>query len=138
MDMEAETGSNGSGAAAQTVAIVGASANRHKFGNKSVRAHAKAGYRVYPINLGGDPIEGLQSSRRLADIDGTLDRISVYLPPSTTLAVLPEIARAEAREVWFNPGSSDPRVRAAAESLGIPAIYGCSIVDVGYSPADFS
>lgn len=119
------------------VAVLGASANRHKFGNKSVRAHVKAGYRVFPVNLRGEPIEGLATVRHLTEIEKPLDRISVYLPPSTTLSALPEIAAAGAREVWFNPGSSSPEVAAAADRLGIPAIHGCSIVDLGLSPAEF-
>ena len=41
-----------------TVAILGASADRSKFGNKSVRAHAQAGYDVYPVNPKGGTIEG--------------------------------------------------------------------------------
>jgi len=34
----------------QTVAIIGASADRQKYGNKSVRAHLKQGYDVFPVH----------------------------------------------------------------------------------------
>ena len=51
--------------------------------------------------------------------------------------MLPEIARAGAREVWFNPGAADPAVLAEAKRLGIAAIDGCSIVDLGLSPSEF-
>ena len=65
-----------------TVAILGASADRAKFGNKSVRAHLKAGYEVYPVNPSGGEIEGLPAYRTLADVPiENLDRISVYLRP---------------------------------------------------------
>jgi len=121
-----------------TVAILGASADRSKFGNKSVRAHAQAGYDVFPINLKGGQIEGLTVYRTLAEVPvERLDRISVYLPPVVGLAALEEIAAAQCDLVWFNPGSESPEILAKARSLGINAIAACSIVDLGLSPSQF-
>jgi predicted CoA-binding protein len=124
-------------AAARTVAVLGASANRAKFGNKSVRAHARAGWRVTPVNPKGGIIEGLPVARSLAEVATPFERVTVYLPPPKSLAILPEIAAAAPREVWFNPGAADARVFAAARALGLNAVDGCSIVDVGFSPAEF-
>ncbi len=121
----------------QKVAILGASPHRDKFGNKSVRAHLAAGYDVFPVNLAGIPVEGLPTYRRLGDIPADLDRISVYLPPPVTLELIPEIAARGAREVWFNPGSADAAVVAAARQAGLPATLGCSIVALGMSPSQF-
>jgi predicted CoA-binding protein len=122
-----------------TVAILGASADRAKFGNKSVRAHLRCGYEVYPVNPKAASIEGLAAYPSLRDIPaGRLDRISVYLPPSVVLTLLPEIALAQAGEVWFNPGSETRDLLESARDLGINAIAGCSIVDLGVSPAEFS
>ncbi len=120
-----------------TAAIVGASRDRRKFGNKSLRAHLAAGYRVLPVNLHESEIEGLAAWPALADLPEPVERISVYLPPETTRRLLPEIAAAGAREVFFNPGSADASVLAEARALGIPAQARCSIVDLGLSPADF-
>ena len=118
------------------VAILGASAKRWKFGNKSVRAHRAAGWEVIPVNGHEREIEGLPVARTLAEA-APLDRISVYLHPEATLALLPEIAAAAAREIWLNPGAADAAVFAEARRLGLPAIDGCSIVDLGLSPDDF-
>jgi|SRR5580704_1129121 uncharacterized protein len=121
-----------------TVAILGASSDRAKFGNKSLRAHLRGGYEVYPVNPKADRIEGLPAYASLEAIPVQgLDRISVYLPPGVGLKVLPEIAAAQAREVWFNPGSATPELLQKARSLGVNAIAGCSIVDLGLSPDEF-
>jgi predicted CoA-binding protein len=121
-----------------TVAILGASSDRAKFGNKSLRAHLRGGYDVYPVNPKADRIEGLASYASLAAVPADqLDRISVYLPPAVGLRVLPEIAAAQAREVWFNPGSATPELLQRARALGVNAIAACSIVDLGLSPSDF-
>jgi len=131
----------------KTIAVLGASASRRKFGNKCVRAYLDAGYQVYPVNPSERLIEGLPVFRTLADVPAPLERISVYLPPPLTLALLPAIARAviagsaagsdAGTEVWFNPGSADGAVIAEARRLGIAARPGCSIVDIGRLPSEF-
>jgi hypothetical protein len=121
-----------------TVAILGASAERRKFGNKSLRAHHRAGYEVFAVNPKGGQIEGLPVYARMADVPAAhLDRVSVYLPPPATLAALDEIAARGCDELWLNPGTSNPEVLAKARSLGLNAIQGCSIVELGMSPGEF-
>lgn len=122
----------------KTIAIVGASSDRSKFGNKAVRAYLAEGWTVYPVNRGGGRIEGLDALTRLAEVDVDLDRISVYLPPRVLLQVLPEIAAAGAVEVWLNPGSFDDAVLDTAADLELPVHAACSIVDIGRSPSEFS
>jgi predicted CoA-binding protein len=121
----------------KTIAVLGASNNRSKYGNKCVRAYRAAGYEVYPIHRSEAEIEGLKTYPSLAETPQPLERISVYLPPPVTLDYLAEIAEVEVEQVWFNPGAADAEVLAEADRLGIPAIDGCSIVDVGFSPSQF-
>ncbi len=120
-----------------TIAVLGASSNRAKFGNKCVRAYAHAGYRVFPINPTEKEVEGFPAFAKLADVPEPLDRISVYLPPPVTLDYLDQIDAAQAGEVWLNPGAYDTAVLEAARGRGIPIRPGCSIVDIGLSPAMF-
>ncbi|MFO0870920.1 MAG: CoA-binding protein [Pirellulales bacterium] len=120
-----------------TVAILGASADRSKYGNKSVRAHRSQGFDVYPVNPKGGEIEGLTVYRSLAEIPvERLDRVSVYLPPAVALAMLPEIAAKGCDELWLNPGSDSAEVVAEAQRLGLEPIVACSIVDVGVHPGE--
>ncbi len=120
-----------------TVAILGASADRSKFGNKSVHAHQQQGYTVYPVNPKADVIEGLKAFKSLTEVPaGKLDRISVYLPPQVGMVVLPEIAARGCDELWLNPGSDSDELVEAARAKGLNVIQACSIVDVGVSPHD--
>ncbi|HEY2838365.1 MAG TPA: CoA-binding protein [Pirellulales bacterium] len=119
-----------------TIAIIGASPDRTKFGNKAVRAYVLQGYDVYPVNPKAGVIEGLTAYRSLNEVPlASFDRISVYLPPAIGLAALDEIATKECGELWLNPGSDSPEVVAKAQSLGLNVVQACSIVDVGVSPA---
>jgi len=123
----------------RTVAVIGAGPDRHKFGNKSVRAHAWAGYTVYPIHPTAETVEGLTAFRSVVDVPvEKLDRVTVYLPPAVGLKVLPEIATKQPGEVWFNPGADSPEVLAEARRLGLNVIAGCSIVNLGTSPSMFA
>jgi predicted CoA-binding protein len=122
----------------KTVAILGASAERRKFGNKSLRAHQRAGYEVFAVNPKGGRIEGLPVYARLAEVPAAhLNRVSVYLQPPATLAALDEIAARGCDELWLNPGTSNGEVLAKAKALGLHAIQGCSIVELGMSPDEF-
>ncbi len=120
-----------------TVAILGASTDRTKFGNKSVRAHVAKGYTVYPINPKAAEVEGIAAFASLADIpEGKLDRVSVYLPPKVGITMLPQIAARGCDELWLNPGTESDELVAEAERLGLNVIQACSIVAVGVSPHD--
>ena len=44
----------------QTVAVIGASTNRAKYGNRAVRAFRQRGYTVWPVNPHETTIEGLR------------------------------------------------------------------------------
>ena len=124
--------------AARTVAVIGAGAERHKFGNKSVRAHAAAGYTVYPVHPTATTVEGFPAFKSVRDVPvAKLDRVTVYLPPAIGMTVLADIATKLPDEVWFNPGADSQDVLAEAKRLGLNAIAACSIVDLGLSPAMF-
>ena len=120
----------------KTVAIIGASNNHDKFGNKAVRAFLHQGYTVYPVNPAETEIEGLPVFRSIREVPVRPHMISVYLRPAVLLKVLPEIVARGCDELWLNPGTESDEVLAEAERLGLNVIQACSIVAVGESPDD--
>jgi predicted CoA-binding protein len=122
-----------------TIAIVGASSDRNKYGNRAVRAYAARGYEVFPIHPRESSIEGHKAYASVNDVPAAeLDCISIYLPPALGLMVLDDIARKPTRQVFFNPGSDSPEVLARARELGMPAVVACSIVAVGADPHEMN
>lgn len=119
----------------QTIAILGASADRVKFGNKAVRAFLLRGFTVWPVNPKETEIEGLPAFRSIADVPARPGMVSVYLPPPVLLKLLPDIAAKGCDELWLNPGTESLEVLAEAERLGLNVVQACSIVGVGVSPA---
>jgi len=120
----------------KTVAIVGASTDRSKFGNKAVRAFTQRGFRVFPVHPREPVIEGLPAFTSVRDLPERPDLVSVYLPAAVSLKVLPDIAARGCDELWLNPGADDPGVVEAAEKLGLNVIQACSILGVGLVAED--
>jgi hypothetical protein len=121
----------------KTVAVVGASANRAKFGNKAVRAFQAQGYRVIPITPNEAAVEGLETYPSVLDVPGAIDTATVYVQPDVTLRLLDEFAQKGIPEIWVNPGAEDDAVIAEARRRGLHVIFACSIIAIGRSPAEF-
>lgn len=121
----------------KTVAVVGASNDRSKFGNKALRAFQAEGYRVIPVNPNEPVVEGQTSYASVLDIPGPVDMATVYVQPDVTLRLLDEFARKGIGEVWVNPGAEDEAVMAEAKRVGVNAVFACSIIGIGRSPASF-
>ena len=117
--------------------MIGASTNRHKFGNKAVRAYAAQGFTVFPINPHEESIEGHRAYHSVLDVPGTIDMATIYVRPEVGVRVMDEIARKGIAEVWLNPGADGDAVVARAEALGLKTIQACSIIGIGDSPGRY-
>ena len=117
-----------------SIAIIGASRSRQKYGNKAVRAYVSQGYRVFPIHPREQTVEGLQAYPSVRDVPVALDRASLYVPPEVGLQLLPDLAEKKIGEIWLNPGSESPELLARARALGLNVVEGCSILDIGVHP----
>ena len=118
----------------KTVAIIGASANRAKYGNKALRAYERQGYRVIPINPNEAEVEGHRTYASVLDVPEPIDMATVYVQPDVGVRVLGDIAKKGIPEVWLNPGADEPEVVARARELGLNAIIACSILGIGERP----
>ena len=119
---------------AKVVAVIGASADRRKFGNRAVRAYLGQGYQVVPINPRRQPIEGLTTYGSVLDFPGTIDMALFYVPPEIGEQIIEDVARKQIPEVWLNPGSESDALIEKARGLTIRPIVACSILAVGQSP----
>jgi uncharacterized protein len=121
----------------KVVAVIGASSNRAKFGNRAVRAFRQQGYTVVPINPHESEVEGLKAYASVLDVPGTIDMASIYVPPDIGEQVIEEVAKKGIAEVWINPGAESDALIARARALQIRPIVACSIISIGENPYAF-
>jgi predicted CoA-binding protein len=119
------------------IAIIGASNDRSKFGNKALRAFRNQGYTVVPINPREATVEGEPAYTSVLDYPGSIDEATFYVHPRIGAKVLEDIAAKGISTVWLNPGADGPDVIARARALGLTANVACSIIAAGESPADY-
>jgi len=124
-------------ATTKTVAIIGASSNRSKFGNKALRAFEKQGFRVIPINPNEAEVEGHRTFASVLDVPDPIDMATVYVPGHVGVRVMDDLAKKGVPEVWLNPGADDDAVVARARQLGLKTVIACSIIGIGESPYRF-
>jgi len=118
----------------KVVAVIGASSNRQKFGNRALRAYREQGYTVVPINPHESEVEGIKAYGSVLEVPGAIDMASFYVPPDVGEQVIAEIAQKGIAEVWLNPGAESDALIARAKSLNINPIIACSIVAIGRNP----
>lgn len=116
------------------IAIIGASQERSKYGNKAVRAYLNRGWKVFPVNPNEKKIEGLKVYHSILDIRRKIDRVSLYVPASIGINLIEDIAKKSPKELFINPGTESKELILKAKKLGIDPIIACSIVDIGESP----
>lgn len=117
------------------VMVIGASADRAKYGNKAVRAYTRQGHVVLPVNPRLSEIESIKAFNSIVDVPGPIGRAALYVPPEVGVGVVEELARrGDVGEVWLNPGADGPDVIALAERLGLRVVVACAIVDIGEMP----
>jgi len=122
---------------ARTVAVVGASSDRQKFGNKALRAYVAEGYTVIPINPHEREVEGLKTFASVLDVPGPIDMATVYVQPEIAMRLLDEFEQKGIPEVWINPGAETDEMIDTARKRKTKVIFACSIIGVGRSPHEF-
>jgi predicted CoA-binding protein len=121
----------------KTVAVVGASSNRTKFGNKALRAFMAEGYTVIPINPNEPDVEGIRTYASVLDVPGTIDMATVYVQPEIACRLLDEFEKKAIPEIWVNPGAESDELLADARRRKLNVIAACSIIGIGRNPSQF-
>ena len=113
---------------AQTVAVLGASANPDRYSNMAVLRLREAGHCVIPVNPALPEIEGLAAAKSLGAITVPVDTLTLYVGPQRLAPMIGEIVRLAPKRVIFNPGTESAELAAALDRAGIPHVEACTLV----------
>lgn len=119
--------------AATTFAVVGASTNPDKYGNKAYRALKRHGKTVYPINPRAAEIDGDTCYPSIAaeNLPEKPEVVVSVVPPAITETLVGELAAQGIQNLWMQPGAESPAAIAEAERLGIATVHSGPCIMVG-------
>ena len=113
----------------RTWAVVGASQDRTKFGNRILRSLRDSGYVVYPVNPKGGEIEGDKAYSSLADLPEAPEVVDLVVPPRVAEQIVREAHDLGLDRIWFQPGSESEIALAYCRDHGMQAIHNaCAMV----------
>ncbi len=115
-------------------AVVGASNNRAKYGNRIYLKLKESGYRVYPVNRRERTIEGDTAYKSLLALPEPPAVVNMVVPPMEAPAVVEQAAAAGAQAVWFQPGAENASASRWAKEHGLDVIEACILVQLALKP----
>jgi uncharacterized protein len=115
-------------------AVVGASRDRRKYGNKVLRAYIQQRRTVHPINPNADVVEGLAAFSDLAALPETVHGVSIVTPPHVTQQIVAQAAGLGIRHLWMQPGAESDRAIELARQASMNVIWGgpCILVTLRF------
>jgi predicted CoA-binding protein len=116
-------------------AVVGASTDRSKYGNKVLRCYLQAGKTpLFAVHRHEREIEGVAAWPSLSELPETPRAVSIITPPKVTEAVVEEMIALGIEHVWMQPGAESAAAVQRAEEAGMSVISGgpCLLVVLRY------
>lgn len=123
----------------EAYAVVGASSNREKYGNKVLRVYLQKHKKVYPINPHEKSIEGVDCLPDIKSLPTNVKSISIITPPSVTEKVVVEAIAKGIKNIWMQPGAENNEAIKLCETNGINVIAKgpCILVTLGFHESAF-
>lgn len=120
--------------AAKKFAVVGASADRSKYGNKVLRCYQMNGREVVPVNPKEKVIEGIGCVASVSQLADDVGSLSVITPPQVTEQVVEQAIARGIKNIWMQPGAESRIAVARCKENGINVIAdgSCLLVVLGY------
>ena len=88
-----------------TIALIGASNNKNKYGNRIYRDLRSKGYHVIPINPKEELIEGDKAYHSIEEMETLPDIANFVVPPPVAIKIAQHITDLGIKHLWFQPGS---------------------------------
>ena len=92
------------------IALVGASNNPKKYGNKILLDLVSKGYNVVPINSKEDTIAGIKSYKNVLDLKESISIINFVVPPEIGFEITKELVENNYDNFWYQPGAESKEI----------------------------
>jgi predicted CoA-binding protein len=109
-------------------AVIGASDNPEKYGNRIVKNLKARGYEVYPVNPRLKELEGLACFSSLADIPCQVDVVDFVVPPAVTEGILKQCVELGLTRIWLQPGSESEAAIDYCRENNLHVVYNVCVM----------
>jgi predicted CoA-binding protein len=109
-------------------AVIGATNNPEKYGNRIFKNLTKRGYEVYPVNPNLKEIEGTKCYPTLSDVPVKVDVVDFVVPPNVTESILKECKKLGLDNIWLQPGSESDAAIAFCRDNNFKVVYGTCVM----------
>jgi predicted CoA-binding protein len=109
--------------AGKTIALLGATDKREKWGYKIFRHLVALGYEVLPVNPGVAAIEGHKAYATLRDLPVRPDGVSLVVPPSITEQAVRLAHELWLPRVWMQPGAESDDAIEFCDAHGLECVH---------------
>ena len=110
-------------------AVVGASENTAKYGNRVFRSLYRSGYTVYPVNPAGGELEGVPMYPTLASLPEMPEVVNLVVPPEVTEKIVREANELGLARIWMQPGAESEAAIDYCHEQGMQVVYdACAMV----------
>ena len=93
-----------------SIALVGASNNPRKYGNKILLDLISKGHIVYPVNNKEKNIEGIKSYKSVDAIPEIPSIINFVIPPNEGMAITKDLVEKGYDNFWYQPGAESKEI----------------------------
>ena len=92
------------------IALIGASNDPKKYGNKIFIDLLAKGYIIYPINKTETQIHGIKSHKSVSDLIQKPSIINFVIPPDEGLKVTKDLVQKGYDNFWYQPGADSREI----------------------------
>jgi|DewCreStandDraft_4_1066084.scaffolds.fasta_scaffold02004_18 predicted CoA-binding protein len=112
----------------KTIAVIGASRNKRKYGNMLFAELQKKGFNVIPVNPNTKEINGKQAYSSIKDIKENVDAAIIIVPSAQQEKVARECVEKGIKQIWMHEhimkGVTNPLALAVVANSGATLITG--------------
>jgi len=98
------------------IALIGASNDPRKYGNKILLDLISKGHNIVPINPKEEEVVGLKSYRNINELDEKPSIINFVVPPAVGLEVTKEMVEENYDNFWYQPGAESLEISEYLDS----------------------
>jgi uncharacterized protein len=110
------------------VVILGASDQPSRYSNMALHSLLSHGHEVIPVHPVLSVIDGVKVTKKIADITGEVDTVTLYIGSSRVDEIADEIIALNPKRIISNPGTESWILKKKALQAGIEYIEGCTLI----------